>query len=218
MSFWFWILLFGTHLLAAPVRFDMRDAGGRNLVYFISEGLLEKTVGITNAVFGFVELDPNRLSDGIKGEFEVDVRTFHTGIAPRDEFLREKLLAASEYSTALFTIQKSTNTTSGILTGDGRGVGVRVEGLLKIKGMERPQGLLFKFSYFRQTEATRQRLPGNLLKLTTHFDIDLKDFGIQVIEKFKHQSSRFVQVSADLLGTDQVFPASTLAPPPPHAK
>ena len=70
------------------VRFDMRDGGLRNLVQFTSDAPLEKVVGVSNTITGWLTLDPDKLTEGIKGEFEVDVRAFETGLPSRNEQLR----------------------------------------------------------------------------------------------------------------------------------
>jgi len=201
-----WIVLivtiFSLELSAAPTRFEMRDAGGRNSVVFISEGILEKTVGLSNAVSGWLEVDSERVMEGFKGEFEVDVRTFYTGIEQRNEFIREKLLGASEFPLATFSCQRIVSFSKNALF-DGIPISLRVDGVLKMRGVQRGQTVTMQLTYLRQSEVTKQRLPGNLLKVSTSFDIDTQPYGFQIPEIFRLRFSRFVQVFVEILGTDQ---------------
>lgn len=188
--------------LAKPTRFDMRDGGLRNLVEFVSDALLEKTVGISNAVTGWIELDPDKVGDGIKGEFEVDVRTFETGIEPRNEAVRDKMLLAPEFPIATFTLSKVMSVSKPKLA-EGQPVIARVDGTLKAKGIQKPVPVNLKLVYLKESDVTRQRLPGNLLKVSATFDVDTALFGITVPDAFKSRFARFIQVSADVVGSDR---------------
>src|SRR4051794_19843249 len=80
-----------------PTRFEFRDAGLRNLVHFVSDVPLEKILGISNFVSGWLEIDPENLGEAVQGEFQVDVRTFETGIDSRNDLLRDKIFSAAEF-------------------------------------------------------------------------------------------------------------------------
>ncbi len=188
---------------AKPVRYDMRDGGLRNLVEFVSDAMLEKVVGISNAVSGWIELDPERLGDGIRGEFEVDVRTFETGIELRNEHIREKILGGGEFPLANFSLGKLTSVSKAKLGVGAQPVVARVEGQLKAKGQTRAQAVLLKLIYIPESELTKTRLPGNLLKVSANFEVDTNDFGITVPEAFKARFSRYIQVTVDAVGTDR---------------
>lgn len=196
------VLLSGAAAEGKMTRFDMRDGGLRNLVEFVSDALLEKVVGISNAVSGWLELDPDRLADGVRGEFEIDVRTFETGVEARNEQFREKYLGAGEHPVANFTLTTLLSSSKPRL-GEGQPVVLRVEGTLRAKGVVKPQAVLVKLTYFKESELTRQRLSGNLMKASASFDVDTQLFGINIPENFRARLSRFVQVTADLVGTDR---------------
>ena len=192
----------------------MKDAGGRNNIHFISSGRLESTVGIAKTVGGWIDVDRDKVIDGLKGMFEVDVRGFTTGIEGRNEFFKDKIVNASEFPLSSFTIAKVRGASSSALR-EGGCVTLQVEGTLRMRGMELPQVVLMKLSYFKTNEATKLRLPGNLLRLETNFDVDLKAFGIQIPSLYTLSYSPFVQVFVDLLGTDQ--PPGALPLPPQEA-
>jgi polyisoprenoid-binding protein YceI len=188
--------------LAKPSRFDMRDAVQRNLVQFVSDAVLEKTVGISNSLAGWLEIDPDRVGDGVKGEFEVDVRTFRTGIDLKDDQVRDKFLGGTEFPLATYSITRFVSASKPKLV-EGQPITVKVEGTLSARGVSRPQPILLKLVYFRESEFTRQRLPGNLIKLSATFDVDISQFNVPIPDNQKVRVARFVQVTVDAVGTDR---------------
>lgn len=197
---------FSTLAEAKPLRFEVKDAIQRDIVQFVSEAPLEKVVGLTSAVSGWVEVDPQKLSDGVKGEFEVDVRNFDTGNLLRNDHLREKFLFTSEFPVATFSFSKLSNSSKTQLP-DQQSVVLRVEGTMKIKGVSKPLAVLLKTTYFKQSDMTNQRLGGNLLRVSSSFDLDLQNFGIMIPEGLKFKLARYVQVSVDVVGSDGRPPA-----------
>lgn len=187
---------------AAPTRFDMRDVGQRNVIHFVSDAQVEKTIGISNAVSGWLQLDPENIEAGVKGEFDVDVRTFHTGVELRNEQIKEKFFVSSEHPIATFVISKLLNTSKPKL-GEGQPVSLRVEGQLKARGIAKPQTILVKLVYFRESELTRQRLTGNLVKMSASLDVDTALYGITIPDTQRSRYARFIQVYVDAVGTDR---------------
>lgn len=190
---------------SAVTRFEFRDAVQRNVVFFISDALLEKTVGLSNAIAGWIEVDPDRVGAGLNGEFEVDMRTFDTGIELKNEHLREKFLSTSEVPFSMFTLKRVASSAPPKLT-DQQPVTLMVEGELKLKGVSKLVTLPLKLTFFRESEITKQRSGGNLLKLAANFEVDLPTFNIPWPENWRSRLARKIQVSVDALGTT--------APPP----
>lgn len=186
-----------------PVRFDMRDGGLRNLVQFTSDAPLEKVVGVTNTVNGWLTLDPDKIQEGMKGEFEVDVRAFQTGLPSRNEQLRDTILNASAHPVATFKIERVIATSKPRLV-EGAPTLVRLEGSLKMRGITKPQVVIAKLSYFRESSTTKQRLPGNLLKVSATLDVDTEQFQVQMPAGFQALMARYVQVAVDMVGSDRI--------------
>jgi polyisoprenoid-binding protein YceI len=190
---------------AKLMHFDARDAVQRDVVQFSSDALLEKVAGISSSVAGFVEVNPDQITEGFKGEFEVDLRTFDTGSPLRNENLRDKFFNVSEFPTATFSFTRLVNASKPKLQ-DQQTVIARVEGSLKLKGVSKPQTITVKLVYFKASDLTRQRYQGNLLRMSTNFDVDTSQYNITIADSLKSRLARFVQVSADLVASD--------APPP----
>ena len=196
-------ILLAMPVVAKPTRFEFRDAGLRNLIHFVSDMPLEKILGISNFVSGWLELDPENLSDAAQGEFQVDVRTFETGIDARNDQLRDKVFAASEFPIATFTVQKVLSVSKSRL-GVNQSVSARVQGVMKIKGVAHAQDMLVKLLYLKETPTSRQRLAGNLIKLSASFDVDLTQYNLTIPDPFRERFSKYVQVEVDALGTDNL--------------
>jgi len=193
-------------------RFLVKDAAQRDTVLFVSETPLEKTVGLSSAIAGWIELDPENIPEGIKGEFEVDLRTFDTGNPLRNEQMRERFLNTSEFPVATYSISRLLGSPKNKLM-EQQPVVARVEGVFKIKGVPKPQNASLKMTYFKQSETTRQRLSGNLLRISSQFNIDILAFNIAIHDLLRGRLAKFLQVSVDVVGTD-TLPAALVGEPP----
>jgi len=200
-------LLSPSIVFAQTTRFDVRDLGFRNVVTFFADAPLEATVGFTSALAGWLEFDPEALENGMKGEFEVDTRTFSTTVEAKTEYIREKLLKASDHPTATFRWEKLVSPTQGKLT-DGEPVLCLVEGWMVLRGVRTKQNLSLEMTYFKESAATHQRLPGNLLKVASKFEIAPGDFKITPPGEVASRFPSKVRVEANFVGSDRTAPAT----------
>lgn len=209
--FFFMALISPLH--AKTTRFEVRDAVGRDVVQFVSQAPLDKTVGLTSSIAGWVELDPERLSTALKGEFEVDIRAFDTGMELRNEHFWGKYMTTAEFPTASFVFQRGESSDQKVLLNQ-EPVRVNVQGDLKIRGKVKAISIPLKLTYFKESEFTKQRLGGNLLKISADFSIDVTRFGIEFPDALKLVLSKTVNLSVDVVGTDALPQA--VIPSPPH--
>ncbi len=194
--------------LAKATRFEVRDAAQRDSIQVVSEAQLEKIVAVNSSVLGWLEVDPEQPRQGVKGEYEVDLRGFVTGNPSRDTFLRDKLLNSGEFPTAKFVISKPLSFAATRLL-DQQPTVVRMEGTFSIKGQNRVQPILVKLTYFKQSDKTGSRLSGNLIRISSSFDLDLANFGIIIPDGMKFRVAKVVQVNIDLIGNDGLVPFIT---------
>ena len=191
--------VFPSLLFAKATRFDFRDVGGRNLVSFVSDALLEKTVGLSSSVGGWIEVDLENLAGPIKGELFMDTRTFQTLIDSRNELVREKL--AAENPLATFIPLKVKKSSKKILN-DREAMTLQMEGTLSIRGVSLPQNVEAKLTYLKETEVTKRRLLGNLLKVSARFEIDPAQFQVTVAPIQQPFFASKIQLTVDLFGSD----------------
>lgn len=196
-------------------RFDMRDAIHRNSILVVSEAPLERVIALTHFVSGAVELEPNNLSAGVKGQIEFDVRTFETGLELHNVQLRDQFLLASEFPTATATFQVTGLKGKMI---DGEPLKLKPEFDVNLRGIARKVLIPIELTYFKESETTKARLAGNLLRARSLFTIDTSVFGISIPESLKSVFNKSVQVSVELIGSDRLPTGFSPLPEAPKAK
>ncbi len=196
---------------AAPQRFDFRDAIQRNSLEVSLQSPLERTTAISHFVSGWVELDPENVGAGIRGELEFDTRTFETGLESKNLFLKERVLDAGRFPLVQAAFIKVEGPVTGKAT-TSEGAKLRTEIGIKIKGQAKSFSLPLKITYLKESEVTRQRLPGNLLTIFSDSDVTLDRLGIQVPEGFRLMNTNSVRVILHMVGSDKL-PIGTSALP-----
>jgi len=213
----FLILSFAVSALAEPLRFQIKDLTQRNLMAFISEAPLEKMIAQCHLLRGWIELDPQALESGIKGELELDIRSCETGSGIRDLLLQEKVWEVKQYPTANVTIKKWAKETKGSLT-EKTDQPHAVELSLNYHGKTVTLEVPMKLSYFAESEKTRNRLPGNLLRISSDKTVALSDLGISIPDELKSTVSSKVEVVFDAVGTSKLPNDKILLPEGPKPK
>lgn len=208
------LFAFALPLLAKPTRFEVKDMGARNLFMLISDALLEKSVAMTHFIDGWIELDPERITE-IKGEFEIDVRTLDHGVELKNIQLREQFLNASEFPISTVSIATDVSKLNLKLI-DQKAISLKVDAMVKLKNISKSVPVNVKLVWFKEGELTRQRGTGNLLKISTSSEIELSNFGIIVPGNFNGLVANKVLASSELLGSDRL--PSALLPVPEGIK
>lgn len=189
-------------LHSKPMRFDARDLLQRDLLVITSDNVLEKVVGICNAVSGWIELDPLDLAAGIRGEWEADLRLIETGDIRKNYSMQEKLLGVGEYPIANLRITKFISSSRTSLK-DQVPVTAKVESTLTWRAITKAQDLLLSLNYLKQGEKTAERIAsGNLLRMSTGFDLVLSNFMARVPDGLKFTLAPTLQVSLDAVGVE----------------
>jgi hypothetical protein len=213
----FLILSFAISAWADPLRFQIKDLTQRNLMAFISEAPLEKMIAQCHLLRGWIELDPQSLELGIKGELELDVRSCETGSGIRDLLLQEKIWEVKNYPTANVTIKKWVKETKGSLSeksDQSHLVALSINYHDKAVTLEAP----LKLTYFGESEKTRSRLPGNLLRISSELVLPLSEVGISIPDELKSTLSSKVAVVFDAVGTSKLPNDKILLPEGPKPK
>ena len=86
------------------VEYGLDPTRGTDTVSFRSTAKLEFIEGQTNDIVGGFVYDPNDSQGKVSGVLRVDLRTLRTGIALRDEHMREKHLHTEDYPYAHFEL------------------------------------------------------------------------------------------------------------------
>ena len=157
-----------------------KKASGNNVKFEVSAPL-ETIVGNTAGVSGYFDFDPNHVTASTGARFEVDVTSFYTGIALRDEHFRDNFLHTKKYPTAVFILDKILSASQDTVQ-SGESVEVELEGTLYLHGVEQTMGAVATVTYIEGSEATQSMLPGNIVAINAHFRIVLADYNIERAE------------------------------------
>lgn len=217
------LLLLSNFSFAAPQRFDFRDAIQRNSLEVSLQSTLERTTAISHFVSGWAEVDPENLGAGIRGELEFDTRTFETGLESKNLFLKERILESSRFPLVQAAFIKVLGAVTGKAS-NSEGAKFKTELGIKIKGQAKTLELPLRVNYLRESDVTRQRLPGNLLTIYSDSDIPLEKLGIQVPDGFRLLNTNHVRVLLHMVGSDKLPVGTSSLPdgfkpkePPPQA-
>lgn len=181
--------------------FGIDDPRGRDVLTFDSKAPLEKIVGTTSKITGHIQVNPKDITKGLKAAFALDLASLKTGIDKRDEHMRDNFLETAKYPTAMLTIDKVTKASDKMLV-DGKTLMVDAEGTLSLHGVKNTVQLKdITVTYFDESEATKGRLPGDLLIINGGFSLNLPDYSIEVPQFIFLKLAETIKVSVDLAGS-----------------
>lgn len=159
--------------------FTVDDPMGRNTVTFKSVAPLEDIVGTSNQVGGTLYFDPSKPEAGGSGMLSVPVASLGTGIPMRDEHLAsDQWLDAGGNPNISFTIVEVKNVKPLKVTAEAKTFDVVAVGDFSLKGRTKRISVPARITWLKESEATKQRQPGDLLAARATFDLALADFGI----------------------------------------
>ncbi|MCS7082151.1 MAG: YceI family protein [Bacteroidetes bacterium] len=202
------LLLAVTSTLRAQVEFRTAPNDRRNVLTFKSEAPLETIVGTNNTLRGSFRFDPQNITGRpAAAEFIVDAEAFKTGIELRDQHLRENYLETAKYPQIRFTLDRIVSASKNALR-DGETAELLIEGTFELHGQRRREQLRARITYMAASEATRSRLPGNLLRVVAEFPIKYVDYGIQRPQVLLLKLSEVVTINVDMILSDAKFEAT----------
>ena len=175
------LLLYVSPLHAQKLTFNLLEDHKDNLARFESDAPIEKVVGTTNRVFGFVTLDPHNISNGISGKISVDLVSLDTGISMRDRDMRsEPFLNTDEYPTAMFLLKEVLQTENEQITGD-EPVKIKVRGDFQVRCVTKTIDVTAQLTLMADNNSSKSKENGGQYFLTGNvgFQIKLGDYGIK---------------------------------------
>ncbi|MBI3071985.1 MAG: YceI family protein [Deltaproteobacteria bacterium] len=172
---------------------------GWSRVTFESDAPIESIVGVSTKVEGTIEVDPAAAKEGTKGKIEIDVASLNTGIALRDDHLRSKMwLDAEAHPKLTFELEKIKGI--GALKA-GKYVKGKARGKLTVKGQTREVTLPVRVGLFEIPEGMKKQMPelkGDLLRVSTQFELKLSDYGVQVPAMLGMKVSDKIKIRVDV--------------------
>ena len=196
------MLVTGSVLGGTPADFRVEDPMGRNTVQFRTSAPLEDIVGTTNAIKGFVRVDADDLkSNGLEAEFQVDLTDLTTGIGLRDTHMKDNYLHTAEYPRATFRLTRVLKSSASRLKPD-KEVRLTAEGTFELHGVTRRIRVPVRVTRMAASEATMGRIPGNLIRVQSEFDVRLADHNIERPSMVLLKVGEVAHITLDVFATD----------------
>jgi polyisoprenoid-binding protein YceI len=166
-------------VLAKPTTFVVDDPKHRDVVSFNSDAPIEVIVGHTGDIKGKVTLDDSLdLSKApLNAEFDVDLASIDTGIALRNEHMRDNFLETKKYPKAVFKVI-SVSSTPTVLN-DGKTVKVKATGEFSLHGKTVKKDVPVDVTYRKVCNEQGKFEKCDLIQIKSTFPVPFKDFGIQ---------------------------------------
>ncbi|MFA3782011.1 YceI family protein [Melioribacteraceae bacterium 4301-Me] len=194
-------LLIGANLFAQTFTADSKDS--RNQAQFISDAPFEKINGLVSGLDAIVMLNPNDITQKPLGKVKVVISNIKTGIELRDEHLRSEMwLNAAKYPYAEFQLTGIKNPSSRSLN-DGQKIKCIFVGKFSVHGVTRDIEVPGTLTYFKESEKTKAKMPGNLLVTDAEFNIKLSDYGIKIPDMVVGKVNDEVKVAANFVASDK---------------
>jgi len=209
-----WIIsLFNISIFAEPVTYQMTDLSLRNLLQVTSEAMLEK-VSVQIPVFqGQLSWDRDK---EFKLEGLVDVRSLRSGSTLRDQILLYQILEVNKHPQIKVLL---TSPLQPQLVPAGEGpLTLKARAQIEYRGQTQNLEFPLKIQFYKESESTRQRLPGNLIKLSGSFDATLSSWGIPIPPQLSAVLSDQIQVVLDAVASEQIPNSKILLPEGPKPK
>jgi polyisoprenoid-binding protein YceI len=144
--------------------------GGENKVVFVSKATVEGFEGKTKQLEGRLALDPANLGDTVSVHLEVDLASLDTGIAKRNQHMRENHLETAKYPKAVFD-GIAVHGPAGARLEPGKPDTLDIEGTFTLHGVSRRLRI--------QVQATYDPKPGGArIAFHTTFPVTLADYAI----------------------------------------
>ncbi len=155
--------------VATAAEFLVRP-GGENKVVFVSKAPMERFEGKTSHLEGRIEVDPSALGKSISVHLEVDMATLDTGIAKRNQHMRDNHLETKKFPRAVFDGATIVGPADVALVA-GKPTAFEAEGTFTLHGVTRPVRLRIEATY-------RPSGKGGRIEFQTAFPVALADHEI----------------------------------------
>lgn len=196
----FLTLLLAANLFAQSFSVDSKD--GRNQASFISDAPFEKIVGLSSGLDATVMINPENITAHPMGKVKVSISNIKTGIELRDEHLRsENWLNAGDYPYAEFQLTGIKNAASNKLN-DGQKTKVTLVGKFSVHGKSNDVEVPATLTYFKESERTKAKAPGNLLVANADFNIKLSDYDVQIPSMVAGKVNEEVLITVNFVASD----------------
>ena len=191
-----------TAVTFAQTKFSSDDTDTRNQATFESNAPLEDIVGVSDKLISNITLDLNDVTNNPQGTVKVELGALKTGIDLRDHHLRSaNWLDTENYPYAEFVLSSISDASAKALE-NGKKVTAKASGKISIHGITKDVTADVELTYIKETEKTKEQIPGNLLRVTANFKLKLGDFNISIPSMVAGKVDETIKVSANFIASD----------------
>jgi polyisoprenoid-binding protein YceI len=177
--------------------FVFNDDNHRDTVTFMLDAPLEVINGLSNSIKGSVTVEGTTVS----GKFAVPVSSIKTGNETRDGHLQnEKWLDAAKYPDIIVEL-KDVKLPAALEP--GKPAKVQTKGKFTIHGVTREEPVEVTAFYMKESTETKNRAPGDLLRVRAKFQIPLEAYKINRTGALILKVAEIADVSVDAWGSTQ---------------
>lgn len=164
---------------AAPRTFQINDDKGRDHVSFTSDAPIELIEGKTSKITGQLTIDDSLdLRKPVNGQFDVDLASIDTGIALRNEHMRDNFLETKTYPKATFVLKSLKNPPSKLVV--GKKVTLNAVGDFSLHGKTVTKTVPVEVTYFSSCPETATKREGcDIIQVKATFSVPFKDHAIK---------------------------------------
>jgi len=174
---------------------NFNDPGSRDTVRLTLDAPLEVINGLSNSLKGTVTVEGTKAS----GRFTVPVSSIKTGNETRDSHLQnDRWLNAAKHPDIIFEF-KDVVLPSALEP--NKPVTINTKGKFTIRGVTREEPVEVIATLFKETEQTKNRAAGDLLRLRARFLVPLEAYGIKRTEALILKVAETAEVSVDAWGS-----------------
>lgn len=184
---------------AGPAKqtFIFNDESNRDTVTFTLDAPLELINGLSNQVRGSISVEGTKAS----GKLFVPVNTIKTGNETRDGHLQnDKWLDAAKYPDII--VEFKDLALPGPLE-TGKPLKLKTQAKFTIHGVTREEPVEVTASYMKESEDTKKRAPGDLLRVRAKFQIPLEAYKINRTGVLILKVAEVADVAVDAWGSTQ---------------
>ncbi|MFL5349598.1 MAG: YceI family protein [Hyalangium sp.] len=182
---------------SASQTFTYNDELHRDTVTFMLDGPLEVINGLSNQLKGSVTVQNSKAS----GRFTVPAKSIKTGNDLRDEdLLNDRWLDAEKTPDVIFEF-KDVQLPEALEP--NKPVKVQTKGNFTIRGVTREEPVEVTAVLFKESAETKNRAPGDLLRLRAKFRIPIEAYGMKRTKALILKVGEVADVAVDAWGSTQ---------------
>ncbi|MCC7532131.1 MAG: YceI family protein [Candidatus Melainabacteria bacterium] len=166
-------------VVAKQLNYVVDDAKNRDSVSFTSDAPIELIVGKTSKITGKINVDESLdLSKPFAATFDVDLASIDTGIALRNEHMRDNFLETKKFPNATFTVKNQAGVT-GVLK-DKQKVTIKANGNFSLHGVSVKKNVAVDLTFYKNCPSTQGKFEQcDLIQIKSTFNVPFKDHQIK---------------------------------------